>query len=116
MIALLFEHGKWTSTNTDGTAWALALFSVGLVGHTVLEILVRAFYALHDTWTPVKVGTATMLLNIMLSLGLIRVFGYPGSTDFARGPFGGLALAMSISTAVESAVLWLILSRRIRGH
>ena len=115
VIALLFERGEWTSSDTAGTAWALALFCVGLAGHTVLEILVRAFYALHDTWTPVKIGTATMLLNIVLSLVLIRVFGYPDSTNFARGPFGGLALAMSIATAVESTVLWIILRRRIGG-
>lgn len=115
VVALLFEHGDWTATDTAGTAWALTLFSVGLAGHTVLEVLVRAFYALHDTWTPVKVGTATMLLNIALSLLLIEVFGGADSTDFARGPFGGLALAMSISTALESATLWLILRRRIGG-
>ncbi len=115
VVALLFERGDWTSRDTAGTAWALALFSVGLAGHTVLEVLVRAFYALHDTWTPVKVGTATMALNIVLSLVLIRVFGYPDSTNFARGPFGGLALAMSIATAVESATLWAILRRRVGG-
>jgi putative peptidoglycan lipid II flippase len=115
VVALLFERGDWTSIHTARTAWALALFSVGLAGHTVLEVLVRAFYALHDTWTPVKVGTATMLLNIALSLVLIRVFGYPDSTDTERGPFGGLALAMSIATALESATLWIILRKRIGG-
>ena len=115
LIAVLFERGEWTSTHTAGTAWALAFFSIGLAGHAVLEILVRAFYALHDTWTPVKIGTASMLLNIGLSLVLIRAFGYPGSTDFAQGPIGGLALAMSISTAVESTLLWVILRGRIGG-
>ncbi len=102
LIALLFERGEWTRTDTAGTAWALALFSIGLAGHATLEILVRAFFALHDTWTPVKVGTAAMALNIVLSIGLIYALGYPDSTNFARGPFGGLALAMSLSTAVES--------------
>jgi putative peptidoglycan lipid II flippase len=115
IVALLLEHGKWTSANTAGTAWALALFSIGLVGHTVLEILVRAFYALHDTWTPVKVGTAAMLLNIVFSLVLIRVMGYPDSTNFAYGPFGGLALAMSLATGIETTTLWIILRRRIGG-
>ncbi len=115
VVTLLFERGEWTATDSAGTAWALALFSIGLAGHAVLEILVRAFYALHDTWTPVKVGTAAMVLNIALSLVLIRVFGYPDSTNFARGPFGGLALAMSISTAVESATLWLLLRGRVGG-
>jgi putative peptidoglycan lipid II flippase len=113
LVATLFERGEWTATDTAGTAWALAFFSLGMAGHTTLEVLVRAFYALHDTWTPVKVGTATMLLNIALSLTLIRVFGYPESTDFAHGPFGGLALAMSLATAVESTTLWIILRRRI---
>jgi len=115
VVGLLLERNEWTSTDTAGTAWALAFFSMGLAGHAVLEILVRAFYALHDTWTPVKVGTATMLLNIALNLVLIRLFGYPGNTNFARGPFGGLALAMSISTAIESTILWIILRRRIGG-
>ena len=115
MVELLFQRGAWTATDTAGTAWALAFFSVGLAGHTVLEVLVRAFYALHDTWTPVKVGTATMLLNIALSLALIRAFGYPTSTDFAHGPFGGLALAMSIATALESSTLWALLRRRVGG-
>ncbi len=115
LVTVLFQRGEWTATDTAGTAWALALFSLGLAGHTVLEVLVRAFYALHDTWTPVKVGTAAMLLNIALSLVLIRVFGYPDSTDFAHGPFGGLALAMSLATAVESTALWLILRKRVGG-
>jgi putative peptidoglycan lipid II flippase len=115
VVALLFERGEWTATDTAGTAWALALFSVGLAGHTVLEVLVRAFYALHDTWTPVKIGTATMLFNIALSLVLIHLMGYPDTENFRRGPFGGLALAMSIATAVESTTLWIILRRRIGG-
>jgi putative peptidoglycan lipid II flippase len=115
VIRLLFEHGEWTGTDTAGTAWALALFSVGLASHTVLEVLVRAYYALHDTWTPVKIGTATMALNIVLSLVLIQVFGGTDSTHFERGPFGGLALAMSIATTIESTALWIILRRRIGG-
>ena len=115
VVALLFERGEWTATDTAGTAWALAFFSVGLAAHSVLEVLVRAYYALHDTWTPVKVGVATMLLNIALSLVLIYVFGFPDNEDFGRGPFGGLALAMTIATTLESSILWVILRRRIGG-
>ena len=115
MVALLFERGDWTSTDTAGTAWALAWFSVGLASHAVLEILVRAFYALHDTWTPVKIGTATMLFNIALSLALIHLMGYPETDNFERGPFGGLALAMTVATTLESAALWAILRRRTGG-
>jgi putative peptidoglycan lipid II flippase len=114
IITVLFERGEWSSTDTAGTAWALALFSVGLVGHAVLEILARAFYALHDTATPVKVGFLTMLLNIIMSLIFIRLLGYPDDDNFARGAFGGLALSMTIATGIESTLLWILLRRRIR--
>jgi putative peptidoglycan lipid II flippase len=46
---------------------------------------------------------------------LIRVMGYPDSTNFAYGPFGGLALAMSLATGIETTTLWIILRRRIGG-
>jgi len=114
VVKVLFERGAWSGDDTDGTAWALALFSLGLAGHAVLEILARAFYALHDTWTPVKIGGLTMLLNIILSLIFMRLLGYPGETDFGRGAFGGLALSMSIATAIESSVLWVLLRRRVK--
>ncbi len=113
LVALLFERRAWSPEATAGAAWALQFFAVGLVGHALLEILARAFYALHDTWTPVKVGVGTMLVNIALDVVLIRVIGVPG--DLARGPFAGLALAMSVATAIEAAALWLILRRRIGG-
>jgi putative peptidoglycan lipid II flippase len=113
IITVLFERGEWSSTDTQGAAWALTLFSVGLAGHAALEVLARAFYALHDTWTPVRVGGLTMLLNIVLSFVFIRLMGYPGETDFARGTFGGLALSMTIATAIESSLLWFLLRRRI---
>lgn len=113
LVGLLFERGAWTAEATAGTAWALQFFAAGLVGHALLEILARAFYALHDTWTPVLVGLGAMLLNILLNVLLIQVIGEPGS--LTRGPFAGLALAMSLATAVEAGTLWLILRRRIGG-
>ena len=113
LVALLFERGEWSAEATAGTAWALQFFALGLVAHALLEILARAFYALHDTWTPVRVGVITMVLNIALNALLIGLIGQPGS--LTRGPFGGLALAMSVATAVEAATLWVILRRRIGG-
>jgi putative peptidoglycan lipid II flippase len=49
-------------------AWALLWYSVGLIGHCLVEVLSRAFYALHDTRTPVLVSVGAMSLNIGLSL------------------------------------------------
>ena len=53
-------------------AWALLWYAVGLVGHCLVEITSRAFYALHDTRTPVTVGVIAMSLNIVFSLAFSR--------------------------------------------
>ncbi|MDH7486777.1 MAG: murein biosynthesis integral membrane protein MurJ [Anaerolineae bacterium] len=104
LIRLLLERGAFGSASTAAVAYALAFYSWGLVAHAVVEITARAFYALHDTLTPVLVGLAAMALNIVLSLAL-------------RGPLqhGGLALANTVATGLEMAVLLVLLRRRLGG-
>ncbi|MCU0496094.1 MAG: murein biosynthesis integral membrane protein MurJ [Anaerolineae bacterium] len=111
IIAVLFQRGAFDAEATAGTAWALAFFALGITGHALLEVLSRAFYALSDTMTPVLIGLASMLSNIILSVLFIQFVGDPGS--LSRGPFAGLALANSLTTLLESAALWWILRRRI---
>ncbi|TVR20508.1 MAG: murein biosynthesis integral membrane protein MurJ [Anaerolineaceae bacterium] len=112
-LVSVFERGEWTREHTQATAWALTFFAVGMAGHGLLEILSRAFYALADTWTPVKIGIGAIIGNIILSFIFIQFIGTPGS--LTRGPFAGLALANSLTTLIESAVLWWLLRRRIGG-
>jgi putative peptidoglycan lipid II flippase len=113
LIALIAERGAWTPDDTQATAWALAFFALGIAGHSLIEVLSRAFYALHDTWTPVWIGLVSMVANIVLSLIFIRFIGIEGSLP--RGPFAGLALANSLTTLLEGGVLWFIMRRRIDG-
>jgi putative peptidoglycan lipid II flippase len=112
-IMSIFERAEWTPQHTEAAAWALAFFAVGLAGHSLLEVLSRAFYALGDTWTPVKIGVVAMVTNIIFSVILIQFIGNPAELD--RGPFAGLALANSIATMLESMILWWLLRRRIGG-
>jgi len=113
VISLLLEYGAWTGESTQATAWALSFLALGIAGHSLLEVLSRAFYALSDTRTPVLIGLASMIANIVLSLLLIRVIGDPN--NLARSPIGGLALANSLTTLAEGVILWLLLRRRIGG-
>ena len=113
LVRVIFERGEWTPEDTQATAWALALYATGIAGFALLEIFSRAFYALADTWTVVKIGIAAMLSNIVLSLIFIQFIGQQDS--LARGAFGGLALANALTTLLEAAALWWLLSRRIAG-
>ncbi len=103
LIQLLFQRGRFDADSTQAVAYALRFYALGLVAHAVVEIVVRVFYALHDTATPVVVGVATMVLNIALSLALIGGLSY-----------GGLALANSVATGLEMLLLLLLLGRKVR--
>lgn len=106
----LFESGEFTRQSTQMVSWALLWYSFGLLGHALLEVVVRAFYAMHDTRTPVSVTLVSMLLNIGFSLTFPGWFGMLGWL-----PLGGLALANSLATTLECIVLILLLQRRLKG-
>jgi putative peptidoglycan lipid II flippase len=110
LVAILFQRGEFTVQSTELVAWALLFYALGLPGHAGVEIVARAFYALHDTKTPVLVGMGAMLGNVVLSLSLIAVFRAAGLP-----PHGGLALANSTATLVEVAVLVALIRRRLGG-
>ncbi|HPH94632.1 MAG TPA: murein biosynthesis integral membrane protein MurJ [Anaerolineaceae bacterium] len=110
IIAFLYEKDAFTAHSTQMVAWALLWYAVGLPSHSVYEILSRAFYALHDTRTPVTVGVVAMGLNIVMSFGFSALFGSLGLM-----PHGGLALANSTATTLEMLILLVIMRRRLNG-
>jgi putative peptidoglycan lipid II flippase len=103
-VGVLFEHGEFNAHSTDLVVFALQFYLLGLLAHSLLEIIVRAFYAVQNTIIPVAVGVGAMSLNIALSLALV-------------GPlsFGGLALANSTATTVEMVLLLWLLRKRLGG-
>ncbi len=105
LVQLLFERGAFTATSTEMTAWALTFYAIGLAGHATVEIADRVFYALHDTATPVRIALGTVSANIVLSLILMQT---PLS-------YAGLALANSLAALAEAAILFWLLSARLRG-
>ncbi len=104
LIRVLLERGAFDAHSTAAVAQALAFFAAGLVAHSVVEIVSRAFYALHDTWTPVRVGIIAMVLNIVLSVILMRPLAH-----------GGLALANTLATTIEMLLLVWLVQRRLGG-
>ena len=58
LVRVLLERGEFNARSTAMVAWGLMWYSAGLVGHCLVEVLSRAFYALHDTRTPVGLESA----------------------------------------------------------
>ncbi|MGB7537966.1 MAG: murein biosynthesis integral membrane protein MurJ [Anaerolineales bacterium] len=108
IVRMIFERGAFDAHSTDMVVWALGFFAAGLVAHSLLEVLARAFFAMQDTATPVAVSVGGMLLNVGLSLALVVAFN-----GFGWMPHGALALANSLATIVEMTVLIYFLRRKI---
>lgn len=102
LVGLILERGAFTEAHAAATAIALFWYAIGLPGHGAIEIVDRAFYARRDTATPVKVAAGAVVLNLMLSIALMR----------SPLTFGGLALANAIAALAEATALVAILHRR----
>jgi len=110
LVAMLYQRGQFDAHMTDLAAWALLWYAAGMIGHSILEVLTRAFYAQHDTKTPVIVGVIVMGLNVIFSFAFSALFKRIGWM-----PHGGLALANSLATALEVTALLIIMRKRLNG-
>ena len=110
IVSMLFERGEFTATIAKMTAWALIWYAAGLVGHSIMEVLTRAFYAQQDTKTPVIIGVIAMGLNVVFSITFAKLFEQVGWI-----PVGGLALAHSLATALEATALFIFMRKRLNG-
>jgi putative peptidoglycan lipid II flippase len=110
VVAMLFQGRSFDPESTALVAWALAWFTLGLASHSVVEIVSRAYYALRDTTTPVIIGTAAMLLNIVFSFILAPLF-----VRIGWQPHGGLALANTLATTLEALGLMWWMRQRLGG-
>jgi putative peptidoglycan lipid II flippase len=103
VIALIFEHGRFTAHDTFWTAWALRYYLAGLVFASIDWPLNYAFYARQDTLTPALVGLLSVGVYLAVALALIR-------------PLGMLGLVLADSTKHFShAVTMLVLTQRRIG-
>jgi putative peptidoglycan lipid II flippase len=103
IFAVLFQRGAFTPADTAATAAALAAYAAGLPAFVLVKVLAPAFFARHDTKTPVKVAVSAMAVNLVLTLALMRVLAHVG-----------IALATTCAGWVNALTLLALLVRR--GH
>ena len=95
IVRLLFEHGdKFTSASTARASFALVCLAPGLVAFSTVNVLARAFYALGDTKTPMKISIACLVMNCLLAAALVVPLRQ-----------GGLGIA---NTATSVCNVWLL--------
>jgi putative peptidoglycan lipid II flippase len=78
IVRLLFEHGVFTAADTVATARALIWLSLGLPAHVLVKALSPAFFARHDTVTPLLATLKGIAVAIVAALLFGRLFGAAG--------------------------------------
>jgi len=104
LIHLFFQHGAFGPRDTLLTAQALLCYSLSIWAYGGIQVMSRAFYALRDAKTPVKVAAGAAVLNLGFGLLLMHPLKH-----------AGLALANSLSAIFNSLLLFYLLRGRIEG-
>lgn len=102
IVQVLFERGEFTHEHTIMTAGVLAAYAVGMLACGIRDILVRVFYSLKDTKTPMRNSVVCVVFNIIFNIILIKYLGA-----------AGLALGSSLSAIVAVGFLGFNLRNKI---
>lgn len=104
IIKVIYERGEFTAESTMLTSKALLYYSIGMIGYGLMEILNKAFYAMQDSRTPMKTSIVAILVNVFLSIVLVKTMGY-----------AGLPLAASITSVIVGILMTILVNSKIKG-
>src|SRR5690606_27083162 len=93
MISLL-ERGAFDASASDLVYSTLQFFALGIVVHSVLEVIARSFYADKDTFTPLVAAIGGFLVNLVVAVVASNVLTVERHAIFnlLAGTFGVLGL------------------------
>ena len=103
IMLVLFGRGAFGSESVHLSAQSLAAYALGLPAFVLVKVLAPAFFARGDTGMPVKIGVASVALNLILNLAFMVPLGHIGP-----------ALATSLAAICNVVGLAVVLTRR--GH
>ena len=104
----LFGYGSTSVAEARYIGMVFGIFSLGLVPYMMFQLMLRVFYAMHDSRTPMYIGVAVMATNIAASLLSLAVLP-------AGHVVEGVAAAFGLANVVGTVLSWRILSHRLHG-
>ncbi len=104
-VRLAFGADRFSWESTVLTGYTVAFFSISIPSQSISHILRRAFYALHNTKTPVIISIISIILNIILSLTFVFIL---------KLPVWSLALSFSLGSIFNSLTLLWFINKQFR--
>lgn len=102
LVRVAFEYRSFRIEDTARTASILRMFGIGIAAWSLSPVLMRGFFAVQRSITPIVIGTLTTALFVAMSLWVVQT----------GRPYEMLALAGSIS-AIVMAIVMLLAVRRV---
>jgi putative peptidoglycan lipid II flippase len=106
IVDIVYVRGEFNIDASTLTSSALAFYGMMYVFSAVQEVIVRAFYSMKDTKTPLKTAALAILSNAIMSYLFSRVFGMG---------LAGIALGTTLSTLLAASLLIFALKKRVHG-
>jgi len=102
IVRVALGAGKFNWEDTALTFQALGIFVISLWAQSLIPLLARAFYAIHNTKIPFFVGLFSGILNIFLASVLVKDNGILG-----------LVTAFTIASIINAVLLFFLIRIKI---
>jgi putative peptidoglycan lipid II flippase len=108
LCEVLFAHGSTTTPGARYIGEAFGAFSIGLLPFVIFQLLLRVFYALHDSRTPAIIGFLTTIATVAGNLVVLFILP-PGQVVI------GMAFVYGLTSIFSAAIAWRLLTRQVGG-
>ncbi|KKU92315.1 MAG: Virulence factor MviN [Microgenomates group bacterium GW2011_GWA1_48_10] len=105
VVRLVYGAPNFDWQATVDTGRTLAFLGLGLVAEATVNLVIRAFFALHDSRTPVILGSVSVVGNVVLSMFLVA---------FLHLPIWALGLSMAVTDSLYAAALLVCLHFKVQ--
>jgi putative peptidoglycan lipid II flippase len=102
ILSFFFQHGHFDSNATLAVAKIIAIYCISMTFSGLASLLVRGFHSLKDTKTPVYIGGSILIVNAILALMFMRIFGV-----------AGLAATTAFTTVLQAVCLFGLFKKRV---
>ena len=95
IVQFIFEHGKFGDAASQIVWESMACYAIGIVPLGLQTYLIRGYYAMQDTKTPIKINVFSLICNIALNLATVKKWKHAG---------------IAMSTSISYAIAYMLLS------
>jgi putative peptidoglycan lipid II flippase len=106
LVEFLFSYGSMSTPEARYVGEAFGAFSLGLIPFVIFQLLLRVFYAMHDSRTPAIIGFLTAIATVIGNFVVLAILP-PGRVVI------GMAFVYGLTSVFSAVIAWRLLNRRI---